>query len=110
MTFYPANNSITAISQESNAVISLSETNDLTAGQVVRINVPKTYGMIQINEKLGNILSVTSSSITVDIDSTHFDAFSVPGSPVQSALIIPVGETANENYANNLDDATRNVS
>lgn len=110
MSFYPSINSITGINNSVNAVITVLNTNDLTVGQVIRINVPRTYGMLQIDDQIANIVSVGSNSYTVDIDSTNFDTFSVPISPEQEALLVPIGMQANETHANSLDDATRNIS
>lgn len=116
--FYPRNRYITAITQASSAVITLSVTHGFTAGQAVRIIVPTDFGMTQMNGLLGNITAVTTgatNTITVDIDSTSFTAFAFPTSAIAAsgvtfAQVVPVGETANITYANNLADATDNTS
>ena len=115
--FYPRNRFITGITQAASAVITLSVTHGFTAGQAVRILVPAVFGMTEMNNLLGNITAIdtTLNTITVDIDSTAFTAFAFPTSAVAAlgisfAQVVPVGETANGTYANNLDDATRNTS
>lgn len=116
--FYPSWRYITAITQASSAVITMSVTHGYTVGQAVRIIVPDAFGMTQINGLIGNITAVTSGStntITVDIDSSAFTAFAFPTSAVAAAgvtfaQVVPVGETASSTYANLLDDATDNQS
>jgi hypothetical protein len=107
--FYPAYNLITAITNAENAVISLQNTNDLTVGQVIRILVPNSYGMKQINKQTASILIADPAFIVVNINTTAYDVFAVPSMPLNQSFIIPIGETANEEFANNLDDATVNI-
>lgn len=119
--FYPRARYITAISQASSAVITLSVTHGYTVGQAVRIYVPSAFGMTEINGLLGNItaISTANNTITVDIDSTGFTAFAFPTSATAAAgitfaQVVPVGEAAinssSQAYGNLLDDATDNVS
>ncbi len=113
--FYPRNRVITAITAAASAVITLSVTHGFTAGQAVRFKVPSDWGMIEMDNLLGNITAVntTTNTITVDINSAAFTAFAYPssataGAGVEFPQVIPVGETANDTYANNLGDATDN--
>lgn len=111
--FYPRHRTISAISKASSAVITMTVAHGYTAGQAVRINVPAACGMTEIDGLIGNITAVTASTITVDIDSTAFTTFAFPVTaavPFTPALVVPVGETADGTYANNLGDATDNVS
>jgi len=115
--FYPRHRFITGITAAASAVITLSVTHGFTAGQAVRIKVPSGWGMTEMDGLLGNITAIntTTNTITVDIDSSGFTAFAFPTSAVAATgvdfpLVVPVGETANGTYANNLDDATVNQS
>lgn len=120
--FYPKSRYITAITQATSAVITLSVSHGYTVGQEVRIVVPAAFGMTEINGLLGVITAVTTGStntITVNIDSTGFTAFAFPTSAIAAAgvtfaQVVPVGEAAinsvSQPYGNLLDDATRNVS
>jgi hypothetical protein len=113
--FYPRRRFVTKITKASSAVITLSVTHGFTAGQAVRILVPAAYGMTEMNNLIGNITAVntTTNTITVDIDSQAFTTFAFPVTgavPFTAALVVPVGETANGTYANSLDDATVNTS
>lgn len=111
--FYPRKRTVSGITQAGAAVITMTVAHGYTAGQAVRIRVPAAYGMTEMNNLIGNITAVTAGTITVDIDSTAFTAFAFPltaAVPFSLAEVIPVGETANDTYANVLDDATDNVS
>ena len=79
----------------------LSEANTYIAGQAVRLTVPITYKMFQANGLIGTILSVNNNDLTLDIDSTNFDTFSVPVGPtIQPASLAPAGS---RNYQYNND-------
>jgi hypothetical protein len=117
--FYPRHRAITkASSSGTSTVVTLSVTHGFTAGQAVRFVVPAAYGMVELDGLIGNITAIdttvtTGNKITVDIDSSSFTAFAFPATaavPFSAALVVPVGETANGTFANNLDDATVNQS
>lgn len=120
--FYPRNRLITKVtSSGTSSIITLSVDHSFTAGQAVRFVVPDEFGMTQLDGLIGNITAIGASdgvvtnTITVDIDSSAFTAFAFPTSAVAAAgvnfaQVVPVGETANATYANNLDDATDNQS
>ena len=117
LRYYPRHRFITGITAATSAVITLSVTHGYTAGQAVRLKVPADFGMIEMDDLLGNITAVntTTNTITVDIDSSAFTTFAYPTSAIAGAgvdfpLVVPVGETANATYANTLDDATDNQS
>lgn len=111
--FYPRWRFIANISQAANAVITTTVQHGYTAGQQIRLHVPSSaFGMTEIDGLIGNITAVTASTITTDIDSSAFTAFAFPANadvPFTPATVAPVGETANDTYANQLDDATRNI-
>jgi hypothetical protein len=114
-SFLPAGRFITAITAATSAVVTLSVTHQFVAGMSVRFSIPDDWGMVEMDGLLGNITAVntTTNTITVDIDSSGFTAFAYPssataGAGVEVAQVIPVGETANDTYANSLDDATNN--
>ncbi len=119
--FYPRNRYITSISKAASAVIVMSVTHGFTVGQEVRIIVPTGFGMLEMNNLLGVITAIntTTNSITVNIDSTGFTTFAFPTSAIAAlgvtfAQVVPVGEAAinsvSQPFGNLLDDATDNVS
>lgn len=80
-----------------------SGSNTYKTNQLVRLTVPKTWGMYQAHGIVGKILGVGKSSMALDIDSTLFDTF-VDGSSSSStpASLAPAGSRNLEfdNYSN----------
>lgn len=69
-----------------------TQANTYIQGQSIKLNVPITYGMFQANGIVVTILYVNSNIITLNLDSTQFDIFSIPtGSNYQVATISPNG-------------------
>jgi hypothetical protein len=107
--FKPMKNWVTAISVASSAVVTLSVTHGLAVGDMVRLSVPAAFGMIQADGLQGKVTAVSTANntVTLDIDSSAFDAFVFPasasaGSP---ALLLPFGSKAT-----NVDQALDNES
>lgn len=103
--FYPRRRYITKITQASQAVVTLSVTHGYKVGQVVRVMVPKVFGMQQINNLHATIVAIntattegTGNTITLNINSSAFSAFTFPtaaslgGGAFTPAQIVPVGE------------------
>lgn len=49
--------------------------NTYVEGQLVRLTVPKTWGMYQANGVTAKIMSVGVSTMVLDLNTTYFDAF-----------------------------------
>jgi len=66
--------------------------NTYVIGQLVRLTVPKTWGMFQANGLTARILSLSGSTMSLNIDSTNFDAF-IDGSSSREtpASLAPAG-------------------
>lgn len=59
------------------------------AGMNVRFNIPEMFGMQQLNEVEVQVISITSDTLTINLDSTNFSVFSYPVS-LPSAYTPPV--------------------
>ena len=79
---------IAAITQAYPMVITTVNNHNYVAGLDVTFLIPSQFGMIQLNGIQGQILQVTSNTLTVNIDSTHFAVFAYP-SPLPSAYTPP---------------------
>ncbi len=70
---------ITGITQSFPMVVTftvpVTGSNTYVTDQVVRLTIPRTWGMFQANGLTGRILAVNSTTMTLNIDSTLFDAF-----------------------------------
>ena len=56
-------------------VSAVTGANTYHVGQLVKLLVPKPWGMFQANGLTARILVIGSSTMALDIDSTNFDAF-----------------------------------
>lgn len=75
-------------------IVTVSETNLYIAGQSFHFSVPDSYGMIQIDQKTVNILQIVGLNFYMDLDSTGFDPFVIPGAGVKierPATVSPAG-------------------
>lgn len=70
-----------------------TEANTYIVGQNVRMTVPTTYGMFQANGLVGTITAINGSNLTLNLDSSGFDAFAIPSGVTvqQPASIAPFG-------------------
>lgn len=99
------------ISQASQAVISTSVYHDFKVGEIVSFRVPTQFGMDEINNLHGTIVSIGNvaasaydtaiaanyNAFRIDIDTSGFTAFALPASAVTStnpfspAVVLPSG-------------------
>lgn len=93
----PSALTITALTNAYPAVATISvntatEANTYIAGQLVLLNIPATYGMFQANGQTVKILDVSGNDLTLDLNTSEFDVFTVPsGNVLQPATIAPSG-------------------
>ena len=67
---------ISAISTGATTTITTSVDNDYVVGQEVRFLIPPAYGMGQLNQQTGFVLSLTSTTqFVVDIDSRQYNPY-----------------------------------
>jgi hypothetical protein len=107
--FQPAMRTILAIVKGFPTRIETDIPNQYKVGIIVRINIPPNFGMFQINQMTGTILSIISPTrFSIDIDSTNFDSFveppENPGHNYTPAYVTPFGEVNSTLY-----QATRNI-
>lgn len=106
--FQPAMRIISTITNSNPATVTTTIDHDYISGEIVRLIIPKGFGMPQADKKYGEITVTGTDTFTIDIDTTHFDPFSPP-SPLPDAFTcaqtIPIGEVASI-----LSGATKNVS
>lgn len=105
--FLPTFRYITRISNEVQALVTLTVRHGYEVGQVVRFTIPKVrnstaYGMNEIDQLQGTIVDTgeadvdgVTNTIRVDIDTTAFNPFLFPGNGAGThspAIVTPVGE------------------
>lgn len=84
------------ITQATQAVVSCSVAHNFTVGEKVSFRIPAEFGMIELNNQVGTVTAVTTYTLTVDIDTTGYTAFSFPTSAVaaagiSNAIVLPAG-------------------
>lgn len=84
------------ITQATSAVVSTSVAHDFTVGERVSLRVPSDYGMTEADGEYATVTAVGTYTVTLDLDSSGFTAFSLPTSAtyaggVTPAIILPAG-------------------
>lgn len=106
-TFQRAMRIISTISQASSAQVTTTFAHQYQSGELIRFVIPLGFGMQQIDQMQAPITVTGSTTFTVPIDSTSFDAFSTPSTfpnNKQYAQVVPFAEIASQ-----LEGATQNV-
>ena len=107
-SFQPAMRLIASITNANPATVTTTFDHDYESGLIVRLNIPTACGMFQADKLTGTITVTGATTFTIDIDTTAFDAFSIPVAPAWNdntcATVVPVGESNDI-----LRLATRNV-
>lgn len=102
--FQPAMRIITNITNGFPAIVTTSFAHQYTTGLIIRLILPPGYGMQQVNQQSSNITVIDSLNFSINIDTTNYYTFTIPGSPTQYAQAIPIGEVNSTVYI-----ATKNV-
>src|SRR6185437_2895516 len=130
MTFTPPRSPISDITQAIPAVVTTSSDHGLFTGNVVRLNVPQNYGMVELNHQTVSVTVLSSTTFScqysqippgVNVDSRNFTPFVVPPFPGFTAEVLCVGSgptpildldwQINNNYCETtVDDAELNNS
>jgi len=104
ITYYPGYSQVTvaqnlvhreilSITQAFPMVLTTVVDHSYSAGMIITFLIPIGFGMTQLNNVLAQVLSVTTDTLTVNLDSSNFTPFAYP-SPLPSAYtpasVIPV--------------------
>ena len=77
---YPSLSYISDIVQGVQTTIEFTAPHEFTLGENIGVRVTPAYGMFEINNKVATVIALTTDTITLDIDSSTWNAFVVPGS------------------------------
>lgn len=87
---------IASITQSNPATVTTTFAHLYISGTIVRLDIPLADGMQQANQFVGPITVTGPTTFTIPLDTTMFDAFSIPvsASPLINicAQVVPVGE------------------
>lgn len=95
--YQPAMRLISSISNANPAVITTTFNHQYVSGIIVRLDVPSYLGMPQADQQVVTILTILGpTSFAVDMDSSFYEPFSIPGEiPAHAnmtAMVVPIGE------------------
>ena len=128
MSFTPGYNTVTSITKAIPAVVTTGSDHNLTTGQIIRLRIPKNYGMPEVNNKLFiiSVLGTTTFSLQYrhvpfeDVDSRDYTAFTNVGTGTPAQMVAvgsgptpvtgPEALVRNGVAYSNLEDATDNTS
>jgi hypothetical protein len=79
---------IASITQSNPMVVTTVNNHGYVAGMKVTFLIPPQFGMSQLNNLIGQVTQLTLNTLTINIDSSRFNAFSYP-SPLPNAYTPP---------------------
>lgn len=90
--YEPSRFEITAITRGRTTTITTSDANNYVVGQQIRVLLPSEFGMYQINNQQGTVISIPASDqVEVTIDSSFYDAY-VSATSTNVPQIIAIGD------------------
>jgi hypothetical protein len=93
-SFVPALAYITGITQALNASVTFSETPAYSPGELLSFRVSKPFGMQEINNQVGTILSIIANVAIVDINTLGYTSFIYPVSGKNTPPVaVPAGSS-----------------
>jgi hypothetical protein len=101
--YEPAMRVISSITNAYYPTVTTTVAHNYQPGITARFDIPLGFGMQQLNQQVGTILSVpTSTTFTISVDTRKYDPFVLPSGfppPYQDAQIVPVGDSGDYNLA-----------
>lgn len=79
---------IDSVTNSNPCIVTTVLDHDYVAGMMVRFLIPTQFKMVELNDVNCQVLSLTSNTLTLNLDSTSFSVFSYP-SPLPSAYTPP---------------------
>lgn len=111
--FQPAMRLIESITNAFPAVVTTTFAHQYKDGTIVRLDIPPADGMQQANQLTGTIVVLSPTMFAIDIDTTNFEPFAIPGAPSDitfvCAFCIPIGVTEDVSINEQLRIATVNI-
>jgi len=92
--FQPAMRLINSITNANPCVVECTFDHDYVTGLILRLYIPKNYGMYQADKFVGEITVLSPTTFSMNLNTTNYDSFSAPTSPPyyhETAMCVPVG-------------------
>lgn len=69
-------------------IVTTASDHGYVIGMLVRFLIPTGFGMLELNGLRGQVIGLTSNTLSIDIDSSNFNTFQYP-SPLPGAYTPP---------------------
>lgn len=89
--FIPNLQYITDITQAHPAVVTFSTDHNYTVAEWISFRIPPPNGMIQLNNRKAKIVSITTMTVTIAVDTTNFYPFIYVQDPQVPCVAVPAG-------------------
>lgn len=89
--FIPNLQYITNITQAASAVVTFLGDHNFIVGEWISFRIPPANGMIQLNNRKALIISKTSTTVTIAVDSLQFYPFIYVQDPQIPCIAVPAG-------------------
>lgn len=90
-TFYPSFSYISGITNAAPAVVTFTSPHDFTVGEIIGLRSSRPYGMSEVNNLSVLVLATTSTTVTLELNTTSFTPFVYPpvGLVTYPAMAVP---------------------
>lgn len=89
--FIPNLQYISNITRAAAAVVTFTTNHNFTNGEWISFRIPPPNGMIQLNNQKALIISITSNTVTIAVDSLQFYPFIYVQDPQVPCVAVPAG-------------------
>jgi hypothetical protein len=89
---------IADITRGQTTVVEFTAVHGFVINEYISLRVSRPYGMYQINEQRGKVLAADSTTVTLDIDSTLYSAFTTPVSLLKTTPPCAVPSSSGINF------------
>ena len=89
--FIPNLQYVTNITQAYPAVVTFADDTNFTIAEWISFRIPPANGMIQLNNQKAQIISLTSNTATIDVDTRYFYPFISVSDPQVPCVAVPAG-------------------
>jgi hypothetical protein len=76
--FVPRYQFITAITNAQFAQVTFASEHQFVPGSIIGLRISRPYGMVEANNKEVKVLSITDTTVVVDLDTNNFTPFVYP--------------------------------
>jgi hypothetical protein len=89
--FIPNLQYIANITQANPGVVTFEADHNFTLAEWISFRVPPANGMIQLNNQKANVIALTSTTVTIALDTTNFYPFIYVQDPRVPCIAVPAG-------------------